>query len=1018
MKGCLFIILSDIHVKNSNHKVIKNKLEKFITHVKTLKLVKNKEKIVIIVSGDIAYSGKKEEYESIREQFQQLKDNYSIIICPGNHDHDFDQYNNSDSVSSRNRMLHMQADELDDGAIQYASSGMQSYRDFETEFSNCQILQENPISKLFNIGDTKNSFLVESLNTAWCSTMKERGGDIHFPSKYILSSKEKKAKIMFFHHPLAWFEPNNSKQIRNLIRESSSIVITGHEHLSDSFKVDTDAVSTLMIESMPLDDSSISKNGFLTFEIEDGDVLLTNYIWQKDDFIEGDPELKSDIVERKSNLVSNKFEIKNLFFEKLQDTGVSYSHQSKEKLTMSDIFIYPKIKRITHENEQIKRLSSSEILSIPFKKIILIGEEFTGKTTLLKKIFIDAMNANILPLYLECDEIRKAGKSVDKLLEKSINEQYVQRTLVDFTNTDAEKLVLIDNFDEIRNDKKTLKNLMSIIENIFDRIIITVGDDYEISEYGLIDEPILGDEYIRYNLLKFGFQLRYDLVNKWNSIKQECSNERKILLLKNDNASRMIDTIIGRNYIPSTPFFLLTMLQSFDDNQSNDMKTSSYGYYYQYLITSNLGLSSVNKEQLDEIFNYITELSYHFYCNKKQEDSKENLWIFNKKFCDEYGVQIDFGDRFNLLVNAKILNKTAENYYCFKYHYIYYFFIAKYFADHLNESEVTVSIDLMIESLNHKQSMSILMFITHHTKDETILNKIVNKAQKLFSGVKPAEIDIDADFINTIIDNLPDIEFTSQDRLTFRRESERLRDEISNDTSDDSENPQTPSKDTKSNVQNVNDLYEELSLSFRSLELLGQLSRNYYGSLKMQQKEKLLEAAIETPLRSLGYLLDLLSREPDKLIDALESKINEMLHTKNSYTNLQVREVAKQILFRMVLGISYNMVTKISSSIGSTQLQLVINKVCDELGSNSGKIIKLASMLELGQNLSMDELKEIIHNINNNHLSSMLVKTIVINYLYMFERSDQDVQRICHIAKISYAPISKDIAFQKISKSK
>jgi hypothetical protein len=315
--------------------------------------------------------------------------------------------------------------------------------------------------------------------------------------------------------------------------------------------------------------------------------------------------------------------------------------------------------------------------------------------------------------------------------------------------------------------------------------------------------------------------------------------------------------------------------------------------------------------------------------------------------------------------------------------------------------------------------MSILMFLTHHSRDESILDKVVEQAKKLFNGHQPAKLDLNIKFINDIVDALPQLNFQKQDRFQLRREYEDRRDriegnnEINSFEDDDNELQNSKSDD----VQAGSDLLKEMNLTFKSLEILGQLSRNYYGSLKVPQKKRLLGEAIDAPLRSLDFLIGYIKDETDIVLEAIERKISEQNGEKNiSLTQLQLREMAKHFLFQLVLSLSYTFITKISSSIGSNNLQPVIDELCDAHESNAGKILKLATMLELGNSISVEHLKSILQSLDKNPVSDNLVKSIILNYLYMFERSDTEVQKICAVAEISYNSVSRQIGLDKLNK--
>ncbi|WP_226991616.1 metallophosphoesterase [Citrobacter amalonaticus] len=609
MDNILFVNFSDVHLSIKNKANIEKKIKSLIEIIDIQKILKRKEYVIILISGDIAFSGKKEEYDSISSLFKVMKEKYYLIMCPGNHDHNFGDY----SEIARNTMLSIPIDKIDDAAISFVSSGMQDYNKFEEEFSSFEPVEKTNLSKLYEINLSSEKFSVLTLNTAWCSKIHERGGDITYPESKVLKCPEPYNSIIMFHHPLSWFEPNNGKAIRNIIRNNYSIALTGHEHVSDSFKIDTESSTTLMIESLPIDDYHVLENGFMTFEIEGSDILVSTYIWDGSTYNEGQNFLKSDVIESKKGLVSNNFEVSKQFHGFLQTLGAEYIHPTAKKLTLDDVFVYPNIRDLSDEKEQTRKISSRKLLNNNESRIILIGDEFCGKTTILKKYYLDTIKKEKLVLFLDGNTIKKSSKTIQKVLTDAVTSQYNNRSLAEFATYGAEKTLLIDDFQDIKGSSNSLRAFLSPLEKIFDKIIITLSDSCKFAGADIIESSPFTSDYKQYQMLKFGFRLRYELANRWNTLKSTCAEERSTLIHANDSSTKMINTIIGKNYIPSTPFFLLTMLQSIDNEQSTDLKTSSYGYYYQFLITSSLASAYVRKEQLDEVFNYITELSYYFY---------------------------------------------------------------------------------------------------------------------------------------------------------------------------------------------------------------------------------------------------------------------------------------------------------------------------------------------------------------------------------------------------------------------
>ncbi|HBL5319935.1 TPA: hypothetical protein LR342_004543 [Enterobacter hormaechei] len=72
MSGILFVNISDIHVKESNKKRVLEKLSAFQDCLIGLKILGGFEKIILLVSGDLAFSGKKAEYDILSNVFEDL----------------------------------------------------------------------------------------------------------------------------------------------------------------------------------------------------------------------------------------------------------------------------------------------------------------------------------------------------------------------------------------------------------------------------------------------------------------------------------------------------------------------------------------------------------------------------------------------------------------------------------------------------------------------------------------------------------------------------------------------------------------------------------------------------------------------------------------------------------------------------------------------------------------------------------------------------------------------------------
>ena len=202
----------------------------------------------LVVSGDIAFSGRAEEYV-IAEQFltdlsEKLKDRFKLpnihmVIVPGNHDCDF-----TNQTKIREIVLQDVSQRQFDSSVIETCIQVQSnfWRFVESILKNDQFT--TPEAKAFACFPIETDGVVVQFNlfnTALLSRVDERQGGLLFPLNVIpttaLNQNPPQVVVSVLHHPYNWFDPSNARDLRRQLESSSDIILTGHEHESDSFAV-------------------------------------------------------------------------------------------------------------------------------------------------------------------------------------------------------------------------------------------------------------------------------------------------------------------------------------------------------------------------------------------------------------------------------------------------------------------------------------------------------------------------------------------------------------------------------------------------------------------------------------------------------------------------------------------------------------------------------------------------------------------------------------------------------------
>lgn len=293
------IHLTDIHFTD-NKNWIDDKIATIVSAlIADLKCV---SKAYILITGDIANTGKTAEYLVAEFFFNKLKGSLErfcpsteikFIMIPGNHDCNFDY----DTQSRRNDIKGMDYSKIgEDDSV--TNSSMSVQKDYWKFYEKFNLLPDNRL--FYQIEDTlgESTILFNCYNTAWMSEINEKPGTLFFPVKSLIGNSLKKANginIALFHHPLSWFNPstetNNKKEFKRYLEENSSILFYGHEHDEEYLKNQSIAtkLETIYISGNSLQDNFNNHSGFQTIiiDLEAKEGNIKNYKWSNKLYILG-----------------------------------------------------------------------------------------------------------------------------------------------------------------------------------------------------------------------------------------------------------------------------------------------------------------------------------------------------------------------------------------------------------------------------------------------------------------------------------------------------------------------------------------------------------------------------------------------------------------------------------------------------------------------------------------------------------------------------------------------------------
>lgn len=570
------------------------------------------------------------------------------------------------------------------------------------------------------------------------------------------------------------------------------------------------------------------------------------------------------------------------------------------------------------------------------------------------------------------------------------------------------KIIIIDDLDKSKLNSKSLFILLENIKKAYPNIIIT-GNEIMIYSDLLSDEhkevDIL-EQFDKFEIMQFGHHGRSRLINKWNTLGQINDLSDKELMERNDKSAIVINVVIGNNYVPSYPFFLLILLQTAESGLPHNNKDSSYGYYYELLITQSFMNINMQHKEIDAYYTYIAELAYHFFENSIIEFSIIEFREFNNWLGNEYDLKHEFEKITKKLKDSEILEFYNES-YRFKYRYIYYYFVAKYFALKITEEKIKIKISEMCTNVYIEEYSNILMFLTHLSKDPFILYEIHNQAQKIFEEFTPTTLENDIASLNSLAVEVPKLVYKNIEVKKHRENQLIAKDEIER-----SRQETIVEKDRKTDQENGMDLAAKLNVSFKTIEILGQILRNYYGSIKATDKYFLTEEAYNVGLRTLNSFLSIISDN----VQNIASKIQRVIEQQDENLNKpDIEEMAGKLLFHLCCAVSYHTIKKVSEAVGSEDLYETYKRITVQHDSTAVRLIEISIKLDQSRTLPFNDIKSLKEHTEGNVMATSLLRVLVLNHLYMFDTDYRDKQRICSLLGI---PMTKQRSIDLFSTQK
>jgi len=1022
MRICL-LHLSDLHVKEEGN-VVSERIEKIGNAIQ--EYVLGSEHLFIVVAGDIAFSGDKKEYAVAEGLFgrlwgklkgmnKQLELHY--VIVPGNHD-----CNLRLDSEARRLLINILRSSRGEDAVQDASVidiCTQVQRDFFEWFrSVCREEWNGQPGMYWSREFQLREFVIRfnCLNTAWLTSSAEDHGDIAFPYELLQAPEDGVDLVVsVLHHPYHWMTHEKASQFKKQLEAVSNIILTGHEHEPQlRSQAGRDTQNQYMSGGTLQGAEGSSLFNTLTVDLGEKKQQYSEFSWSNGMYDVREKDGSWETLPLNKALRQGKF-TNNIGYQIfLSKAGVPYKHPRKsEGLTLEDIYVFPNLEvRYTTMPKPISVVSSADVPGFVFdeRNVLLIGSDDSGKTSLLKMLYLYLGRKGIVPLMVDWREIISLKEEAlrAKLREKfteQYSSAYASDYFVDLGRED--RAILIDDVDEVRLGSKGKAALVDKLSKYYDRIIMTSGDIFELEEVIGEDSGPRSVEFRHCVIQEFGELLTYQLIKKWCALEQEYTIDEKELARQLRTVQETVKTILGPNLLPSHPFFILTIIQSCEQNGVMNIplmkECGAFGYYYEWLITYALSASAKKIPDLGAKYAYLSQLAYMMFKGKQKNLSEAAMGEFHANYCKKHALEpirdFPFGGMIEDLVSADML--AEENgLYCFQYGAVYYYFVARaidgMLQDPRTRTEMVSTVKDLTLDICSQVSSCILVFLAYKSRDPVVRNTILESGQDILRGKGLCDLDNDVAFINRL--NMlirTTYVLPSEGTEEVREEHLRRIDEKRARGASEVESSETSA-------------YEEVVLPIRkgfvTVRVLGQIVKNFAREMEGEDKSKVVRECYLLGLRTLKYVLELMESSVEEFLADVRGRIVAEEERQNAEkpewqrthrTEAQLQEEANVVAFLYVDLAIFSAVRGIARAVGLESLGPVLEEVRKGLDSLSVRLIDTTVKLEYYRHLPLEEIYAFDDLLQHNPVVHSALKHLVWNRLLLWESDRVERQKIC-----------------------
>ena len=976
----LILHLSDFHFKDS-YTIPKEISYKMIQALNSYTNII--DAIIIIITGDVAYSGKTEQYNFMKYFMKNIMSNIknvlkisnfiNIYVVPGNHDIEY----NEKMPSSHS--IYIEKDNLDK-LLSLEPSYQENFFKYAT-LNHCFKNNKFIDVKYIKYGDFH--IRINLINSACFSRMDNDKG-IHYLSprhidKLLLKDNQKFDLILTaMHHDLEGFNEDMKLDLKRRLYKTTSLLFLGHEHKSALNDTSWDKNEMIVIYGGALSGHNINYS-FNTVLIDSitRKVKHVRYEWNKQEEIFVDSSNNYILPIKCQNNIS--ILPQKSYIDKIL---------TDEKRTVSkyflDYYVFPNIIINDPSRDEYKNITNWEAFYNYLQNstfILVRGEDNSGKTSLLKYCYY-ALQENNITIYFSCNDMN--NKVTIRIIKDAIEEQYGDDpfNFIRFKQTPLDKkIAFVDDIHKLQDNQ--FLQFFDTLKEHFGFIIITAKSDWDFDLIKKVEDDFqLKNKLKTCTIERFYKSKRTELISKLCKLKNINKIKKDEIILATEN---FVKTQL--NLFRLDPDFILQVSNFY--LQSNLIKTSNV---FNDIFVANISQAiasapSASKSNTNKYIYMLEYIAFYMHYHKIYPLPYSVMAKLIDKYNFEYNENINTMDFYNTVTAAKIIKASKDaNIIEFCDNSYFAFFVAKGLnrKDYKNDSDKINDLEYILNNICYNINGDIILFLSFIAQDKRILMYIFKKAEEILEDCP--EMDLDKKNIQFLFNYQYDIKEPD-------KESKKLNEKLTNIEEEvivEQRSLKTINMYEENN--NINPQFIQLLKASKYTNLLAKILPNFSFILTREEKGNLINKLYRYPNKLIYKCLHDIDKDFTNIIVNISNKINVNTNDEQKVSPEEIGKVLTIFSSTLILAIFNDIANYVSDKNTIRLLNEYLNSISTP---NSNYDIQNLCMLEkIGNEKKFLEKATSIYDANNtNYVISMLTKNIVRYYLLVHDDINPNIER-------------------------